>query len=234
MQTNEKATSIYALIDPVTSQARYVGKTIKSVRDRLRVHVANAKAYRNKSHSAAWIRSLLGNGLTPDTITLQVVPKGGDWVEAEQHWIAYLRAIGARLTNHTTGGDGHPGHHPSDAVREKIGAAHRGKTISLEQRKKISAAHAGKRQSLETRRKISLAGIGRAVTRETRAKISAAKANRPQPKTSGAKNGRAVIGPAQVAQMRSSSLSYSGMASAFGISKTQVARIVRREQWANV
>lgn len=75
---------------------------------------------------------------------------------------------------------GRGGCNPSELVRQKIGAKHRGKKISDEQKVIISARHKGKVMSEEARRKMSQsrtgAGNGRyqkSVSKETRARISA-------------------------------------------------------------
>lgn len=76
---------------------------------------------------------------------------------------------------------------PTVEMREKIGAAHRGKVLSEETKAKIIAANTGKKRSAEFREKISAIrknSLGRAVSEETRAKLSAANKD----KREGAKN----------------------------------------------
>jgi hypothetical protein len=70
-------------------------------------------------------------------------------------------------------------------TKRKIGAAHKGKTISKEQRQRLSAAHAGKVVSEETRQKMSAAmrgeknpNYGKTMSWEQRQKISAANKGR--------------------------------------------------------
>lgn len=63
----------------------------------------------------------------------------------------------------------------STVVKEKISAAHRGKTLSSEHRKKISIACTGLKRSTETLKKMSAAQMGKVKSAETRAKMSAAK-----------------------------------------------------------
>lgn len=52
--------------------------------------------------------------------------------------------------------------------------------------------------------------------------------------TRGEATGTARLTPDQVLEIRNSGLSLSNIASSFGISKTQAARIVRRESWAHL
>lgn len=95
---------IYALLDPNTSEVRYVGQTVQTLRERLRNHVMDA---RRRSESSApvyaWIRGILENGGRPEiklitTAPLQIL----DHLEVE--WIWHYRAIGADLTNTQPGG----------------------------------------------------------------------------------------------------------------------------------
>jgi hypothetical protein len=100
-----KATSIYVLIDPRTDQVRYVGKTVKPLKDRLSNHLTMAR--RGKLQRVArWVRGLLLDNIRPEIIEVELVPAAGDWVEAERHWIGYFRFLGADLVNQTAGGEG--------------------------------------------------------------------------------------------------------------------------------
>jgi hypothetical protein len=108
-RTASKTTYIYGLIDPRTHQCRYVGKTVLTPNRRLHVHKWRSKAEGHKGHSMAWIASLCRDGSEPEVITLEEVAPGGDWVEAEQFWIEYLRWLGAELCNHSIGGEGQTG-----------------------------------------------------------------------------------------------------------------------------
>lgn len=122
-----KATYIYGLVDPRTTQLRYVGKTVLAPDRRVFVHKWRAKKQPHKNHSMAWLLNLVAAGTEPEVFTIEEVPPGGDWVEAEQFWIAYFRSIGADLCNHTVGGEGAPGHKQSPetiAKRVKRGPEH--------------------------------------------------------------------------------------------------------------
>ena len=63
-----KAT-IYALVDPNTSQVRYVGQTSQTAAQRFRHHLSVAKAGKNAHPVYPWIRSLSPRG--PVLVILQ-------------------------------------------------------------------------------------------------------------------------------------------------------------------
>lgn len=152
---------VYTLSDPRTGAVRYVGKTCHSLKQRLKEHMLpkNLKAHTYKN---CWLRLLKGNELRP---LIEVVEVAGEEVdEAERFWIAQFRAWGFDLTNATDGGEGTTGlkRKPRTAEhRANLGAAHRGKIISVEQRKKLSLALKGRPK--------------KPFTAEHRANISAAK-----------------------------------------------------------
>jgi hypothetical protein len=95
-------TRIYVLRDPRTNEVRYVGKTVKKLHFRLAGHIYSSKTA--KTYRDNWIASLLAAGLRP--IIEQIDSAGDDWAEREQYWIAHYRSAGARLANHTDGGEG--------------------------------------------------------------------------------------------------------------------------------
>lgn len=74
------------------------------------------------------------------------------------------------LANLTDGGEGNSGWTPSEETRAKIGAAHKGKTLSNEQR--TTLLNIVRNPSAETRAKMSDAQIGRKHSEETLAKMS--------------------------------------------------------------
>ena len=101
---SKRATTIYALIDPITKRVRYVGKTVKEPSARLSAHMSSCdeRCY----HSARWLSSLKDRGLVPEISVLIKVPHGHDWSMWERFWISWFRGINPDLTNHTEGGDG--------------------------------------------------------------------------------------------------------------------------------
>ena len=191
-------TQIYGLMDPITNELRYVGKTQNSVEGRLKSHCSPKEL---NLHKRNWIQKLLRSGHTPEIVVLETVKDNGD--EAEVFWIAYMKFLGCRLSNITSGGDGRP---HSNETKLKIFRAQKGRPESAEHKAKISVtkrqyyANGGisptkgiprteeqkRKQSLamtgrkngphseETRRKIAASKLGKPRSPETRAKLSAA------------------------------------------------------------
>lgn len=94
---------IYALIDPRTTEVRYIGKSIRP-RERLANHCnEQGSSWRNR-----WLRQLVSLGLRPELAICETLPDDGDWIAAERKWIAQAKAWGWPLTNCTSGGDGAP------------------------------------------------------------------------------------------------------------------------------
>ena len=225
--------NIYRLIDPVSGETRYVGKTVFALQTRFLCHIATAKR-KNKRHVCNWIRSLLNNGVMPVIDLIEEADKNS-WAQREVYWIAEYRNLGANLTNHSTGGEGGAnGVIVSQETRTKIGDAHRGKVVSEETKRKQSEQMTGRKLSEAHKKKVSLAGIGREFTNEHKFKISISKLGKSQPKISGAKNGRAVLFEGDIQEIRNSKLSLSKLAVQYCMSKTQMARIKKGEQWKSV
>lgn len=96
---------IYCLIDPRTSQKRYIGKS-KDVASRVKKHLLpyylKADTYKNR-----WLRQLKSNGLLPLVQILSEVSSEFDNInDVEKLWIKIFRKAGHKLTNTTDGGDG--------------------------------------------------------------------------------------------------------------------------------
>lgn len=156
-----RAPIIYGLFDPRDGTLRYVGKSLKGAADRLASHLCPS-SLRDRTKKNGWLKSLLKKSLRPEWEVLDR-PQLNGLNEAEQFWIAYYKSIGCELLNMTPGGDGHHGRIYSPELREKIGAAQRGKPKpkhSAETRAKMSAAHKGRKATAETRAKMSAAQRG--------------------------------------------------------------------------
>ncbi len=95
---------IYVLKCPRTQAVRYVGWTKRTPQQRLTCHISEAQKNRN-TYKNKWVMSLISIGLRP---LIEVIDSGeGDgWGDREIEWIARYRAIGAKLTNGTIGGEG--------------------------------------------------------------------------------------------------------------------------------
>jgi hypothetical protein len=137
-----------------------------------------------RTHKANWIRGLLVSGLVPTVLVLERVASAEEVFQAEQAWIADLRAKGVPLTNLTLGGEGTIGCQWSAEVRVKMGAPKLGKPRSPEVRAKMSASHLARERTpeeLEHARALGLSWRGKTRSAETRAKMAAAKLGKPRP-----------------------------------------------------
>lgn len=134
-----KIVRIYVLIDPVTSEKRYVGKTIDQLSDRLKVHLFQSKNSKKPTYKEAWIKGLLLNNKKPLVELLEECNES-NWAERERHWIAFAKETGWPITNLSDGGDGPHGVRHSEefknALREKMKGNRygQGKTWTAEQR----------------------------------------------------------------------------------------------------
>lgn len=101
---------IYTLTDPFTNNIRYIGKTVRSLNQRLSEHI---KYSINKStYKDCWIYNLDCKGIKPVIEELDIVDEK-DWQFWEQYWISQVRNWNFSLTNSTNGGESNN----SEAVR---------------------------------------------------------------------------------------------------------------------
>lgn len=91
---------IYGLIDPRTLFIRYVGLTSRGMQ-RPKSH---AKARGSLTNCKRWILELQREGLDYEIVILEVVKDATILDRTERWWIAFGRACGWPLTNHTPGG----------------------------------------------------------------------------------------------------------------------------------
>lgn len=75
---------IYKLIDPVSKEIRYIGKT-GNMKNRFSSHISNAK--KSKSHLAHWLTKLRNKGLFP---IMEIIEECNldNWEEREIFWIS--------------------------------------------------------------------------------------------------------------------------------------------------
>ena len=106
---------IYCLIDPITKQIRYIGKT-NNINKRFANHIQRKK---NKTYKSCWIYSLKKKGLKPIIEILDIV--GEDWEFWETWYISLYKSWGFKLTNLTSGGIGIKSNNYSVELREKMG-----------------------------------------------------------------------------------------------------------------
>lgn len=168
---NTRNWEIYVLIDPRTSQIRYVGVTFRG-KTRYNEHVSKA-IKGGKTYRDFWIRSLVSAGVKP---VYSVIERGiGDgWQDRERAWIAEYRTT-TELVNLTDGGDGLPGYVPSEELKKKWSAMRAGVKYPPGR----FSAMKGRKHSPEAVAKIQKASLGRKMTDSARAKVSAARKGKP-------------------------------------------------------
>jgi GIY-YIG catalytic domain./AP2 domain. len=106
--------SVYVLVDPRDGTWRYCGVTRNSLVKRLGQHVSPHELQRRRP-VAVWLREMVAAGMRPFIMLVERVP-GAEWREAEQRWIAELRARGCPLLNGDDGGTGSEGGYSWDAT----------------------------------------------------------------------------------------------------------------------
>ena len=62
-KNKEKETVIYTLANPITGEIRYIGKTVKTLSQRLTDHIYSVK--RESNYRINWINSILKMGYKP-------------------------------------------------------------------------------------------------------------------------------------------------------------------------
>ena len=161
-------TFIYALLDPITKEVRYVGKADKPSK-RFRRHLRENST--EATHKARWIKVLLDNGLRP---LLEVIDEvlQSEWKAAEAAYISFYKEEGCNLVNGSPGGDGFGSREDNPNF---------GKTLSASTRAKLSLARKGFRPSDQTRIIMSNSQRGRRHSAETLSKMSEAQKRRKPP-----------------------------------------------------
>lgn len=197
MKGNPSELKIYGLFDPRDNQLRYVGATVRDLKDRLRNH----RNDKTKNFKVNWIKSLSNLELSP-TIELLDTCNIDEWDFWEEWYIQYFKSIGCKLTNIATGGKApmlgrvnkckgtsryiknpnwiNPNigrKQPKESIErgrlKRIGRRH-----SEKHKQKISDSLIGNRyakgfvHSQETRSKVSAAGKGRKMSKSFCEKLS--------------------------------------------------------------
>jgi group I intron endonuclease len=161
---------IYILVDPISNQIRYVGKTT-DVKRRIRRHIS--ERFLHDSYKDRWIRKLIDNNHYPEIETIDIV-SNDNWGYWEQFYISYFIFLGCNLTNGTIGGDEPPstkGRKHTSESKLKMSNTKKGKPIPWlnnglertdEHRKNLSKSckgrespNKGKKFSIEYRNKLS-------------------------------------------------------------------------------
>lgn len=94
---------IYALVEPISNEIKYIGKTKQELRKRLSAHIHESKTSNTKKNT--WIQSLKKKGLKPKIEEIDLVLET-EWEFWEIYWIAQFKTWGFELKNTDGGGKG--------------------------------------------------------------------------------------------------------------------------------
>ena len=139
---------VYCVTNSVNGK-QYIGQTIRSIVERWRYHVRDAKL----GSMCALHCAIRKYGV--DAFAVEQLDSADSLEELnckEAHYIGALQTFAPAGYNVTTGGDSFE--HSVETCR-KISETHLGKVVSEETRQRISAAQRGKIVSEETRQRIS-------------------------------------------------------------------------------
>lgn len=140
--------AVYGLVDPRTRELRYIGQSTNVAR-RVRRHLT-ASSMQGETHKNRWLRGLIAGGFKPEFFVIDNASSKEELNQAERFFIAYFRALGARLTNTTDGGDGLVrGSKRSPEIRARLSVALKGRHVSRETCARISAAKTGKKLGVD-------------------------------------------------------------------------------------
>lgn len=170
---------IYGLYDPRTEKLRYIGQTVRPLKERLKYHLSKHNLAVSQTRCSKWLRSLMSFGLRPLVKVLEEAESREHLDALEIDLIRQARGNGEELVNHADGGLSASGYSLGEDFRRAVSERMSGRKVSPETRAKLSAANKGKKLSYETREKMSLARKGKKLTQEHKAKLSKARKGRP-------------------------------------------------------
>lgn len=114
MSQQTTVSGIYALLDPVTKEIRYIGCS-KHIHKRWINHCKIQTCIKFKStYLHKWLRSLAAKPL------YIVIEETSNIQEREKYWISFYKNEGAKLVNTTDGGEGVCGYKFSDEQKKMI------------------------------------------------------------------------------------------------------------------
>lgn len=109
---------IYALVDPITNEIRYIGKsTIGLVRPKRHAEPHSLKKCNHKNN---WIKTLIKQNLMYKIQILEDNINLSELNSKEQYWISYYKKENKNLTNLTEGGEGTIGYRLSEETKQRI------------------------------------------------------------------------------------------------------------------
>lgn len=147
---------IYILIDPLTDDVRYCGKT-NNIKVRIAGHLKEKRSNKDKMD---WVKNLKSQKVKPKLCVIDEV-SDEDWSFWEKYWISQLKCWGFDLLNKTNGGEsGVTGFKHTKEARRKISEKQKGRTMSLEWRKNISLSKKGVKFSKKHKLNLSLSHKG--------------------------------------------------------------------------
>ncbi len=147
---------IYILIDPLTNEVRYCGKT-NDVKVRIAGHLKEKRSNKDKIN---WVKNLKLQKVKPLLSIIDEVSEE-EWSFWEKYWISQLKCWGFDLLNKTNGGEsGVTGFRHTKEARRKISEKQKGRTMSPEWRKNISLAKKGIKFSKKHKLNLSLSHKG--------------------------------------------------------------------------
>lgn len=140
----------------------------------------------NRAWDEHWSRyqNRIWKGCAKHGYAVEIVCDGLDEKHALELEVMLIQAHGRKnlgtgeLANLTDGGEGGSGAVRSQETRDKIGRAHRGRTLAPEHVEKMRVANLGKKHTEEAKAKCRAAMLGRVFGEDHRAKLSAANARR--------------------------------------------------------
>jgi len=150
---------IYALVDPVDNNIKYIGRSSNGI-SRPKWHLASHTYETSHLRVHRWIKGIVSKGLTPSIQILeswdQISSK--DLSLAEIKWINVYKPLG-RLHNLTDGGDGTSGRTISEKHRKRIIESNHTRKISIDTIQKMSDS--AKKRSKHKPKKIVVLSDGR-------------------------------------------------------------------------
>lgn len=96
---------IYGLVDPITDELRYIGRSSSGL-NRPRQHLAPCVYNSEQNYCHNWIKGLARKKLRAKIVVIEELTNNLTLNEDEPFWISYFKGIGCRLTNLTDGGFG--------------------------------------------------------------------------------------------------------------------------------